>query len=203
MWFLDTGYLIALFSSKDAFHAKAVLLRAQAVRESRRLLTTDARALPAEGFTWLGVIPDSGEGALKLISGSISLNPFVIFLKGNSAKTTTMKEGGKIPAPIEIGGMKSSPDWLVASDGKNGMMMRFSILPMKAGYILLSGFANRTVYEQDAFFLIELKPTPVSVTGSIELTSAWTKLGTYSARNGKIIFDETGMWLDQGTEYKQ
>ena len=42
MWFLDTGYLIALFSTKDAFHANAVLLQAQAVRERRRLLTTDA-----------------------------------------------------------------------------------------------------------------------------------------------------------------
>lgn len=42
MWFLDTGYLIALFSSKDAFHTKAVFLRAQAVHERRRLITTDA-----------------------------------------------------------------------------------------------------------------------------------------------------------------
>jgi predicted nucleic acid-binding protein len=42
MWFLDTGYLIALFSAKDTFHANAVLLQAQAVRERRRLLTTDA-----------------------------------------------------------------------------------------------------------------------------------------------------------------
>ena len=30
MWFLDTGYLIALFSAKDTFHANAVLLQAQA-----------------------------------------------------------------------------------------------------------------------------------------------------------------------------
>jgi uncharacterized protein len=42
MWFLDTGYLIALFSAKDTFHANAVPLQAQAVRERRRLLTTDA-----------------------------------------------------------------------------------------------------------------------------------------------------------------
>lgn len=42
MWFLDTGYLIALFSGKDAFHAQAVSLQAKAVRESRRLITTDA-----------------------------------------------------------------------------------------------------------------------------------------------------------------
>lgn len=42
MWFLDTGYLIALFSGKDAFHTQALLLQAQAVRERRRLLTTDA-----------------------------------------------------------------------------------------------------------------------------------------------------------------
>lgn len=42
MWFLDTGYLIALFSTKDAFHAQAVALQAQAVGEQRRLLTTDA-----------------------------------------------------------------------------------------------------------------------------------------------------------------
>ena len=42
MWFLDTGYLIALFSGKDAFHTQALLLQAQAVREHRRLLTTDA-----------------------------------------------------------------------------------------------------------------------------------------------------------------
>ena len=42
MWFLDTGYLIARFSGKDAFHSQALLLQAQAVRERRRLLTTDA-----------------------------------------------------------------------------------------------------------------------------------------------------------------
>ena len=41
MWFLDTGYLIALFSGKDAFHTQALLLKAQAVREHRRLLTTE------------------------------------------------------------------------------------------------------------------------------------------------------------------
>ena len=64
-------------------------------------------------------------------------------------------------------------------------------------------YENGTVYEQDAFFLRELKPKPVSVTGPVKLSSAWTKLGTYSVRNGKIIFDETGMWLDQGTEYRQ
>ena len=27
MWFLDKGYLIALFSSKDAFHTQALLLQ--------------------------------------------------------------------------------------------------------------------------------------------------------------------------------
>ncbi len=42
MWFLDTGYLIALFSAKDAFHSAATQLRAQAVSSSRKLLTTDA-----------------------------------------------------------------------------------------------------------------------------------------------------------------
>ena len=45
MWFLDTGYLIALFSARDTFHTKAVFLQAQAVRERRRLLTTDAMLL--------------------------------------------------------------------------------------------------------------------------------------------------------------
>jgi uncharacterized protein len=42
MWFLDTGYLIALFSPKDAFHAQAVLLQTQIQRERRQLLTTEA-----------------------------------------------------------------------------------------------------------------------------------------------------------------
>ena len=42
MWFLDTGYLIALFSAKDTFHAQALALQARAVQERRRLLTTDA-----------------------------------------------------------------------------------------------------------------------------------------------------------------
>lgn len=53
MWFLDTGYLIALFSTKDAFHANAVLLQAQAVRERRRLLTTDAVV-----FEWVRLFPE-------------------------------------------------------------------------------------------------------------------------------------------------
>ena len=42
MWFLDTGYLIALFSGRDAYHTQALLLQAQAVRERRRLITTEA-----------------------------------------------------------------------------------------------------------------------------------------------------------------
>jgi uncharacterized protein len=42
MWFLDTGYLIALFSPKDTFHAQAVLLQIQIQRERRQLLTTEA-----------------------------------------------------------------------------------------------------------------------------------------------------------------
>lgn len=42
MWFLDTGYLIALFSEKDAFHKAATDLRAQAIACNCKLLTTDA-----------------------------------------------------------------------------------------------------------------------------------------------------------------
>ena len=42
MWFLDTGYLIALFSEKDTFHTAAKGLRAQAIASNRKLLTTDA-----------------------------------------------------------------------------------------------------------------------------------------------------------------
>ena len=42
MWFLDTGYLIALFSAKDTFHEQALALQARAMQERRRLLTTDA-----------------------------------------------------------------------------------------------------------------------------------------------------------------
>jgi uncharacterized protein len=42
MWFVDTGYLIALFSPKDAHHARAQALQAQVQREGRRLLTTEA-----------------------------------------------------------------------------------------------------------------------------------------------------------------
>ena len=34
--------MIPLFSGKDAFHDQALFLQAQAVRERRRLLTTDA-----------------------------------------------------------------------------------------------------------------------------------------------------------------
>ena len=42
MWFLDTGYLIALFSERDAFHDKALQLQVLAQREQRVLVTTDA-----------------------------------------------------------------------------------------------------------------------------------------------------------------
>jgi uncharacterized protein len=42
MWFIDTGYLIALFSPNDAHHAQALALQAQVQREQRRLLTTGA-----------------------------------------------------------------------------------------------------------------------------------------------------------------
>jgi uncharacterized protein len=42
MWFLDTGYLIALFSGKDSYHAQALALQARVQREQRRLLTTEA-----------------------------------------------------------------------------------------------------------------------------------------------------------------
>jgi uncharacterized protein len=42
MWFVDTGYLIALFSPKDAYHSQALALQAQVQRERRRLLTTEA-----------------------------------------------------------------------------------------------------------------------------------------------------------------
>lgn len=42
MWFVDTGYLIALFSPKDTHHTHALALQAQVQREGRRLLTTEA-----------------------------------------------------------------------------------------------------------------------------------------------------------------
>lgn len=42
MWFVDTGYLIALFSPKDAHHAQALALQQQIQLERRRLLTTEA-----------------------------------------------------------------------------------------------------------------------------------------------------------------
>lgn len=42
MWFVDTGYLIALFSPNDAHHAQALALQAQVQRERRKLLTTEA-----------------------------------------------------------------------------------------------------------------------------------------------------------------
>ena len=42
MWFLDTGYLIALFSEKDTYHRKALDLRALAQSSGRTLVTTDA-----------------------------------------------------------------------------------------------------------------------------------------------------------------
>ena len=42
MWFLDTGYLIALFSEKDAFHAQAIAMQVRAQNERVRLITTDA-----------------------------------------------------------------------------------------------------------------------------------------------------------------
>jgi uncharacterized protein len=42
MWFVDTGYLIALFSPKDAYHAQALGLQLQVQLERRRLLTTEA-----------------------------------------------------------------------------------------------------------------------------------------------------------------
>lgn len=42
MWFLDTGYLIALFSPRDAYHDAALRLQQVAQREQRILVTTDA-----------------------------------------------------------------------------------------------------------------------------------------------------------------
>lgn len=42
MWFVNTGYLIALFSPNDTHHAKALALQAQVQRERRPLLTTEA-----------------------------------------------------------------------------------------------------------------------------------------------------------------
>lgn len=42
MWFVDTGYLIALFSPNDAHHTQALALQAQVQRERRKLLTTEA-----------------------------------------------------------------------------------------------------------------------------------------------------------------
>jgi predicted nucleic acid-binding protein len=45
MWFLDTGYLIALFSEKDTFHAQALAMQIRAQRERVRLVTTDAVVL--------------------------------------------------------------------------------------------------------------------------------------------------------------
>ena len=45
MWFLDTGYLIALFSEKDTFHTQALAVQIRAQRERVRLVTTDAVVL--------------------------------------------------------------------------------------------------------------------------------------------------------------
>ena len=42
MWFLDTGFLIALFSPKDTYHAQALALQSQIQRERCPLLTTEA-----------------------------------------------------------------------------------------------------------------------------------------------------------------
>ena len=42
MWFLDTSYLIALFSPKDTFHAQARALRATALEKGISLITSDA-----------------------------------------------------------------------------------------------------------------------------------------------------------------
>ena len=42
MWFLDTGYLIALFSEKDAFHVQAIELRDKALAKQQLLMTTEA-----------------------------------------------------------------------------------------------------------------------------------------------------------------
>jgi uncharacterized protein len=42
MWFVDTGYLIALFSPNDTHHSQALALQAQVQRERRQLLTTEA-----------------------------------------------------------------------------------------------------------------------------------------------------------------
>lgn len=63
MWFLDTGYLIALFSPRDTFHAKALQLQLQglAQREQRVLATTDAvlfevgAAFAKTGFRAVGI----------------------------------------------------------------------------------------------------------------------------------------------------
>lgn len=61
MWFLDTGYLIALFSPRDTFHAKALQLQGLAQREQRVLATTDAvlfevgAAFAKTGFRAVGI----------------------------------------------------------------------------------------------------------------------------------------------------
>ncbi len=61
MWFPDTGYLITLFSPRDAFHAKALQLQGLAQREQRVLATTDAvlfevgAAFAKAGFRAVGI----------------------------------------------------------------------------------------------------------------------------------------------------
>ena len=62
MWFLDTGYRIALVSPRDTFHAKAFLqLQGLAQREQRVLATTDAvlfevgAAFAKTGFRAVGI----------------------------------------------------------------------------------------------------------------------------------------------------
>lgn len=45
MWFLDIGYLIALFSEKATFHAQALAMHTRAQRERVRLFSTDAVVL--------------------------------------------------------------------------------------------------------------------------------------------------------------
>jgi predicted nucleic acid-binding protein len=42
MWFIDTGYLIALFSTHDHFHTRALQLRDAAQAQQQTLVTTDA-----------------------------------------------------------------------------------------------------------------------------------------------------------------
>lgn len=157
----------------------------------------------AEGFEWIGVIPASPLDVTKLSSGTVEMNGFVLGVTDRRVSTGNLKDV-PISGPLEIKPLSgtSSPTWVIATDGSKAILLEYAVIPVKAGYFLLSGVIKQPFPDQNAMMLREIKPTPVRLSGSIHLPAEWIRVGLYRVRNGSLGFDETGVWLGAGTEYK-